>query len=225
MPHKYFFVNWVLQKADSERIVQAGCLWRMFGIIICRREGEEAELGSYSLSSLHEEGDLELDGPPKLSWVQRWLVLFSSMSLIHWMWMWSWSRRCSSAETIPEGLTAKGCLLTPIATRARNIFFLLKSLTKDIFIDFRKRKGKRERENERERDTMCESNTNWLPPSHTPTGDWTSNLGMVWAQTGNRTHNLAVYGTMLQLTEPPGQGRATSLMWCHWKEIWAVYHQ
>ena len=37
-----------------------------------------------------------------------------------------------------------------------------------------------------------ERNINWLPPVHTLTRDW--------------THNLLVYGTTLQPTEPPGQG-------------------
>ena len=31
-------------------------------------------------------------------------------------------------------------------------------------------------------------------------------LFLTCAPTGNQTHNLSVYGTMIQPTEPPGQG-------------------
>ena len=53
-----------------------------------------------------------------------------------------------------------------------------------MFIDFRERKEESERERE---------NINWLPPTRAPTEDQTCNL--LW------------YGTTLQVTEQPGQGK------------------
>ena len=55
----------------------------------------------------------------------------------------------------------------------------------------RERERKREKHNVREKHPM-------LPPVHTPARD--------------RTHNLLVYGTTLQPTEPPSQGLARILI-------------
>ena len=49
-----------------------------------------------------------------------------------------------------------------------------------------------------------ERNINWLPSICAPTGDQTYNLGC--ALTGDQICNFLVYRTMLQPTEPPGQG-------------------
>ena len=78
-----------------------------------------------------------------------------------------------------------------------------------MFIDFRERKGGvREREGERE---MWERNIDQLPSVNALGRDQTCNLGM--CLTRNWTHNLSVYGTMLQPTEPPGQGHTHSFRW------------
>ena len=61
-----------------------------------------------------------------------------------------------------------------------------------MFIDFRE-KGER--------------NINRLPPLHTPSGDRTWNQGM--RPDRDQTHKLLLQGTMLQPTEPPGQGKKT----------------
>lgn len=48
-----------------------------------------------------------------------------------------------------------------------------------------------------------------LPPAHPLTRDQTHT--QVCALTWNRTHNLLMYGTILQPVEPPGQGILTWL--------------
>ena len=56
-----------------------------------------------------------------------------------------------------------------------------------------------------ERETsMWERNIDQLLPVCAPSGHWTQILGMCPAW--NLTCDLLVYGTMLQPTEPPGQG-------------------
>ena len=70
-----------------------------------------------------------------------------------------------------------------------------------MFIGETERDRQRKRERERNIDAR---KVDWLTPIYSLTRDKTHNLGMCpyW----NQTHNLLVYGTMLQPTEPPGQG-------------------
>ena len=74
-----------------------------------------------------------------------------------------------------------------------------------MFFGFRERGREGERGKEREIEkSMWERNINQLSHVCAPTGDGTCNLGTCPAR--DRTLNLLVYGTMLQSTEPPGQG-------------------
>lgn len=84
--------------------------------------------------------------------------------------------------------------------------FFFKSSLKDIFLlTFRARTGGGERE--RGEASMWERNIGQLSTIRTPTWIWTWNLAYVCALIRNWTCSLLVYGTMFQLTEPPGHGR------------------
>ena len=85
------------------------------------------------------------------------------------------------------------------------LFGFFKSSPEDMLINFREkaRKGERGWDNH-----QCERNINRLPLACSLTG--IQNLSM--CPGGNRTHNLSVYGTMLQPTEPQWPGLRTTLI-------------
>lgn len=53
---------------------------------------------------------------------------------------------------------------------------------------------------------MCETDIDWLPPEHVPTGDGTNNLGMYPEGIKHRTLFL-MFGIMLQPIEPSNQNQ------------------
>ena len=73
-----------------------------------------------------------------------------------------------------------------------------------MFIDLRVRGRKGERGGERDTDVRKKHQlvASWLGIKPTT---------QVFALTGDRTHNVLVYGTKIQPTEPPGQGRQGKL--------------
>ena len=76
-----------------------------------------------------------------------------------------------------------------LSCKTCKVVFFFKSSPGDVYTDFRE-KGK---EGERETSISCLS-----PLIHAPTRDW--------------THNLLVYGTTFQSTEPPCQGKTCSVL-------------
>ena len=82
-------------------------------------------------------------------------------------------------------------------------FFLFKSSSEDIFIDFRERGWGRETETER-KTSMREKSISSLP--HMPQPMIQPATLDPRALTGDQVRKLLVPGTMLQPTEPPGRG-------------------
>ena len=79
---------------------------------------------------------------------------------------------------------------------------------KDMFIDFRKRKGK----NKREREPSIGCLLYALQPG-------TELATQVWALTRHQTRNLLVSRAMLQPTEPPGQAHSLFLYYILYKQV------